>query len=554
MRHPFRILALVALTLAPLSQAQEYKRPLKRAVEALDDAAHKARRGGPQCKQAVYDTLDQLSDQVEGLKKDGRPRDAARLKFEVSNVGSTASWSGCPDGVVQSIQRAGDLLDEVRTAMAGRRDDRRGDRGDDRGDDRSDGNDDNQYQQAQLSPLQVQLNSTFDGEPAVKVMVPELTLRSMSGQQFYLGARYRSFQGHWSEWVTTQQWSVPSDPFVWKNPFSHYFRSSTLAEDDFSNGRFVARISLFDANGRELTFREVSFTAPRLPQLPVGPPVVVQPPPVQIARDCGTGPDIGCGMMRDGRFPMEAATFQGFLRSLQSTSSEMRRGQTAQTMFATNSATAVQFGLVLDLFRSEMLKMQVAQYGAPRVVNPQHALGYADKFSSNLYRASYTQLMAQQQQGGGQPVVVQPPPPPYNPNRPPPPPPPGNYPQPPPPPPGRVDRDCGTGPQDPGCTMQRNGRWAMDAMAWSGFYNSLRGTQNELTRQSMAQEVLGNQALTAAQLGLLMDLFSNELTRLDVARFAATRVTNPLHAIGWSAKFHNSLLAQDYVTVMGRQQ
>jgi hypothetical protein len=91
-------------------------------------------------------------------------------------------------------------------------------------------------------------------------------------------------------------------------------------------------------------------------------------------------------------------------------------------------------------------------------------------------------------------------------------------------------------------------------MAWSGFYNSLRSTPNELTRQSMAQQALANQALTAAQLGQLMDLFANELTRLEVAKFAATRVTNPMHAIGWSSKFQNSILAQDYVTVMGRQQ
>jgi hypothetical protein len=385
----------------------------------------------------------------------------------------------------------------------------------------------------------------------------------MTNQQFYLAARFRSFQGHWSDWVTTQQWSVPSDPFVWKNPFSHFFRYSTLAEDDFSDGRFVARISLFDASGRELTFREVSFTVPRLPQLPVAPPpVVVQQPPVN--RDCGTGPDVGCGMSRDGRYPMDGATFQGFMRSMQTTTSEMMRGQTAQAMFASNYATAVQFGLVLDLFQSEMSRMGVAQYGAPRVVNPQHAIGYADKFSSNMYRTSYTQLMAQQQ---GQPVVVVQQPPPYG-NRPPPPPPPGNpyaqnqppppgnpYGNQPPPPPGRGPaRDCGTGPQDPGCGMQRNGRWAMDAMAWSGFYNSLRGTPNELTRQSMAQQVLGNQAITAAQLGLLMDLFANELTRLDVAKYAATRVTNPMHAIGWSTKFQNSILAQDYVTVMGRQQ
>ena len=535
MRPPLRILALLALTLASVASAQQYRRPLKKAVEAIDDAARQARRGGMQCKQAVYDTLDGLSDQVDDLKKDGgRPRDAARLRFELSNAASTASWSGCPDGVVQSIHLAADFLEEARTSLAGdRRDDRRDDR-------RNDDGDEDQFQAAQLGPLQVQLNSTFEGEPAVKVLVPELTLRNLRGQQFYLAARYRSFQGHWSEWVTTQQWSVPSDPFVWRNPFSHFFRYSTLAEDDFGGGRFVARISIFDGSGRELTFREVSFNANRLPQLPDAPPVVVQ------NRDCGTGPDVGCSMARDGRYPMDAATFQGFMRSLQATTSEMMRGQTVQTMFANGYLTAVQFGLVLDLFQSEMYKLQVATNGAPRVVNPQHAIGYADKFSSNMYRTSYTQLMAQQMGGG----------PPVNPNRPPPPPPGGGYqqPPPPPPPPGAALRDCGTGPQDPGCNMRRNGMWAMDAMAWGGFYNSMRSQPNELVRQTMVQDALANQALTAAQLGLLMDLFMNELTRLDVATFAASRVVNPMHAIGLSARFRNSILQQDYVTVMGRQQ
>jgi hypothetical protein len=82
----------------------------------------------------------------------------------------------------------------------------------------------------------------------------------------------------------------------------------------------------------------------------------------------------------------------------------------------------------------------------------------------------------------------------------------------------------------------------------------MRSTPNELTRQANCQAALQNQALTAAQLGLLMDLFNNELTRLDVAKFAATRTVNPMHAIGLSAKFRNSILANDYITVMGRQQ
>jgi hypothetical protein len=215
----------------------------------------------------------------------------------------------------------------------------------------------------------------------VRVTVPELTLRSMRGQNFYLGAKFRSFQGNWSEWVTTQQWSVPSDPFVWRNAFTHFFRSSSLAEDDHADGRFIARVSLFDARGRELAFREVNFKV-RLPRLPPGvpPPPVIGPPPPIVQRDCGTGADVGCTLMRDGRYPMDGPTFSGFMRSLSGNTSEVMRSQTVGTLFSNNYATAIQFGMILDVFNSEMFKMQAAQQGVSRVVNPQHAIGYADKF------------------------------------------------------------------------------------------------------------------------------------------------------------------------------
>ncbi len=544
MRHLIRTFALAALTLAPLASAQPSRKPLKQAVAALDDASSKARRANPQCRAAVYDAADQLSDQVDALKRDGSARDAAALKNQVANLSSTAGWSNCPDAVVQALHRASDLLDEARVAMWNdRRDDRREDRGDDRRDDRRDDTQpppvDDAWQLASMSPLQVQLNATFENEPAVRVQVPELTLRSMRGQTFYLGARFKSFQGNWSEWITTQRWNVPSDPFVWKNAFNHMIRYSTLAEEDFSDGRFVARVSLFDATGRELTFREVSFRA-RVPNLPPAPVVVV--PVAQ--RDCGTGHDVGCTMMRDGRAAMDAATFSGFMRSMQSNSSEMMRAQTLQTLFATNYVTAIQFGMMLDLFGSEMIKLQAAQNGAPRVVNPQHAIGYASKFSSDMYRTAYTQFMAQQPPGG-LPAMNGPPPP--NPNRPPPPPP-GQF------PPQAQQRDCGTGPQDPGCMMRRNGRWAMDVNSWGGLYASLRATQNELTRQSMVESAIGDQGLTAMQLGLLMDLFQSEILRMDVAKFCAGRVVNPQHAYGLSTKFRNSIYADDFVQMMAQQR
>jgi hypothetical protein len=538
----------LAITLSTAAVAQPTRRPIKQAVEALDDASSKARRSNPQCKQAVYDTADQLADRVEALKNGGSAREAGRIKFELSNLISTASWSNCPDGVVDALHRAADKVEEARVAMWS---DRRDDRSDDRRDDRDD-DDDDRWNVASMAPLQVQVSANFEGERAVRVSVPQLTLNTMRGQTFYLGARFRSFQGNWSEWVTTQQWQVPSDPFVWKNAFTHFFRYSTLAEEDFANGRFVARVSVFDARGRELVFREVSFTArvPNLPPQPAQPPPV-QPPPVQPSpvtqRDCGTGPDVGCTLMRDGRYPMDGVTFSGMMRTLQTTNAEMMRAQSVTTLFANNYATAIQFGLILDQFSSDMYRMQVAQQGVRRIVNPQHALGYATKFNSDMFRTQYTQLFASQP---ATPVPNVPPNVPPNPYRPPPPPPGQPYPNQPP----AAARDCGTGAADPGCSMSRNGRWAMDALVWAGVYNSLRVQGNEITRQQMAESMIGGNGLTAMQLGLLMDLFNNEITRLDVAKFCASRVVNPQHAFGLSSKFRNSILAQDFVNVMGQQR
>ena len=254
-------------------------------------------------------------------------------------------------------------------------------------------------------------------------------------------------------------------------------------------------------------------------------------------------------LVAHGRFGLDGAVERGVPAAR---AGHISRAQAAQTMFQANYVTAVQFGMVLDLFQSEMSRWQVAQVGAARVVNPQHALGYADKFNANMNRTAYTQLMTQQLQivqGGG---VQQPPP--YG--RPPPPPPPGNpYPgNPYPPPPPQQQRDCGTGPQDPGCTMMRHGMLPMDGISWAGFYQAVRSQPNELVRQQTVSDVLRGQTLTALQLGLLMDVFSNELIRLDVVKVAAPRVVNPMHALGFSSKFQNSILGRDYVEVMTQQR
>jgi hypothetical protein len=126
-------------------------------------------------------------------------------------------------------------------------------------------------------------------------------------------------------------------------------------------------------------------------------------------------------------------------------------------------------------------------------------------------------------------------------------------PAPPPPAPQPVFRDCGTG-SDPGCTMTRDGKYAMDADTWSGFYQSLKSQPNEITREEMTEKMLKRNYLTAKQLGLVLDLFQNEITRLDVAKFSASHVVNPQHALGFSSKWRNSISAGEYTDLISEQQ
>lgn len=550
--HAVVFTALLALPLSAHAQgAGSYKKPLKDAERALDSAESKARQAGGRCRASMSDPLENASDKIHDLRRGDAPRgrDIAQLRAEVSSYASSASFSGCPYPVLEDIQRAVENLEEARIAVwgawqgGGRRDD------DDRDDDRDGrgGQDNSSSVYAQLAALKAQTNATFEGERAVKLTVPELRLTNMQGRTFYLGARYRSYEGQWSDWVTTSAWTVPSEPFVWKNAFTHYLRYSALAEDDFSGGRFVARVSVFDGNGAELASRDVTFRV-SLPNLPTAPPPApyppnVPPPPVQppappvVQRDCGTGNDVGCVMARDGQYPMDAGTWNGFLAALRSNPNESLRQRTAEDMFRRAYVTAFQLGMVLDLFPNENLRLIVARFAAPRVVNPQHALGFASKWRNPALASQYSQLMSAQLPGQpAMPPPVQPPP----------------HPAVPAPPPPEAYRDCGTG-NDPGCLMSRNGQAAMDAQTYFGFLTSLKTNPNELVRADIVRSVMRTGAITALQLAGVLDLFNNELTRLDVAKTCAPKVVNPQHALGLSAKFRNTFNAQEYVRVMTNQ-
>jgi hypothetical protein len=121
-----------------------------------------------------------------------------------------------------------------------------------------------------------------------------------------------------------------------------------------------------------------------------------------------------------------------------------------------------------------------------------------------------------------------------------------------PPPPAPVFRDCGTG-RDPGCEMSRDGQYAMDAETFRGFMTALKSQANEISRQEMAEKMLKRQYLTAAQYGQVLDLFVNEISRLEVATFAAPHVVNPQHALGFASKWRNSISSEEYTEMISGQ-
>ncbi|QAT83617.1 hypothetical protein EJ065_2031 [Corallococcus coralloides] len=110
-------------------------------------------------------------------------------------------------------------------------------------------------------------------------------------------------------------------------------------------------------------------------------------------------------------------------------------------------------------------------------------------------------------------------------------------------------RDCGTR-SDEGCMMRRDGQYPMDASTWRGFYQSLKSENNEIVRQEKAEKMLKRVYLTAAQFGMVLDLFNNEITRLEVAKEAAPHVVNPQHALGFSSKWRNSISGSEYTDII----
>lgn len=284
--HRIALVATLALVL-PLSPARagsggEIRRNLAAAADALDEAAALARRSHPSCREAAVAPLRQLADRAEDLRREARPWEIVAVHAGASNALMAVEISGCQPRVAENVVRAMEGLERAR-ALAAQDRSERDTKPRRRGERRQPDTSETGGPWGQLDPLIVVTSAPSGGEPVVIVSVPGLTLFDMRGQTFYLGVRFRSAAGPWSDWSTTDQWSVPSDPFLWKNALTHPLPFASLAPHDRAQGRFIAHVGVFAGDGRALAFREASFRVPQARQpplpLPPRPPGYAGPPP-----------------------------------------------------------------------------------------------------------------------------------------------------------------------------------------------------------------------------------------------------------------------------------
>lgn len=92
---------------------------------------------------------------------------------------------------------------------------------------------------------------------------------------------------------------------------------------------------------------------------------------------------------------------------------------------------------------------------------------------------------------------------------------------------------------------------AMDADTFTGLLASLKGQPNE-NRQESATAALRRHWLTVKRLGLILDAFENEITRLEIAKVSAHHVVDPGHALRHSLKFRSSINAAEDTKLMSR--
>jgi len=108
-----------------------------------------------------------------------------------------------------------------------------------------------------------------------------------------------------------------------------------------------------------------------------------------------------------GPTPLDDDTFAGLLATVRATASDLSRRNLVIAALAGRTVTGDQLVALVETFRSELNLLDVVRAVAPRVVEPQRALGFAARMRSSINRERYVKLLST-----GRPAVVAPPPPP----------------------------------------------------------------------------------------------------------------------------------------------
>ncbi|MEZ0313432.1 MAG: RICIN domain-containing protein [Myxococcota bacterium] len=111
-------------------------------------------------------------------------------------------------------------------------------------------------------------------------------------------------------------------------------------------------------------------------------------------------------------------------------------------------------------------------------------------------------------------------------------------------------RDCGTGNDDPGCNMQRNGDYPMEGTAFNAMLTGIKSTPAEPQRVNMVRQMVVNKWITAQQLGVIIDLFRSETQALEAVRGAAHRVIDRDNLSVNITKFRSTPNKQAYTKII----
>lgn len=113
-------------------------------------------------------------------------------------------------------------------------------------------------------------------------------------------------------------------------------------------------------------------------------------------------------------------------------------------------------------------------------------------------------------------------------------------------------RDCGAGPDDPGCAQALGGALPMLAVEFKTLMATLEGERSEINRKALLDTLVKDSKLTARQLVAIMGVFKSEIYRLDIARENVERVVDPRSAVRSASMFKSSISKREFVELMSR--